>query len=250
MMRLARRPVLILGLLLAAATSVGSAPAAPPRGMGGMRGGMTPPPPMRPMTMGAGMSMFRTPQGMGSPLLPMAPGMGMYGFPAYSMPGRSGYGSGDMGSGGGYSGGGSGSSSAASMASPGLSGAYANPCGSLAPAPSQAPNPKAGPLLGLLNAEGGLDWPLALRILPPETRDLRQQIDARAGEVQRQAAGGAVDAGLLRDTRRDVDRLRELLADREDRLPVSEQAKTDGRRFIRKLRGALATDPLSTSPLQ
>ncbi len=49
-----------------------------------------------------------------------------------------------------------------------------------------------------------------------------------------------MDAGLLRDLNRDVDRLREILADREDRLPVSEQATADGRQFIRKLRDALA----------
>jgi hypothetical protein len=134
------------------------------------------------------------------------------------------------------------------MASPGLPRDYANPYS--LPAPSQPPSPKAGPLLGLLNADGGLDWPLALRILPPEARDLRQQMDARAGEVQRQAAAGAVDARLLRDMSRDLDRLHKILMDREDRLPVSEQATTDGRRFLQKLRGALVMDQESASPLQ
>ena len=118
---------------------------------------------------------------------------------------------------------------------------YANPYDSSAPARSQAQNAKVGPLLGLLNAEGGLDWPLALRILPPETRSLRQQIDARAGEVQRQAAAGPVDAGLLRDVNPDVGQLREVLADRADRLPVSAQATADARQFIRRLRDALAS---------
>ena len=74
MMRLARRPILVLGPLLAAATAVGSVCAAPPRG----RGGMLPPSSMQSMMMPAGMSMFRTPQGMGSrPFLPTAPGMGL-----------------------------------------------------------------------------------------------------------------------------------------------------------------------------
>jgi hypothetical protein len=233
MMRLACRSSLIIGLLLAAAAPAGSARAAPPRGMGGMRGGMLPPSAMRSMTMPAGRSMSGIPQGMGNrPFLPTGAGMGLYGSSSYDMPGRSGYGSGGMGSGGGYSGG--------SMGSPGPSGGSAYPYDWSAPAPSPIAIAAVGPLSGLLNAEGGLEWPLALRLLPPEARDLRQQIDARAGEVQRQAATGPVDAGLLRDLNREADRLREILADREDRLPVSEQATADGRQFIRKLRDALA----------
>jgi hypothetical protein len=208
--------------------------------MGGMRGGMLPQSGMRSMMMPGGMNMFGMPQGMGNrSFLPMAPGMGMFGSSSFSMPGRSGYGSGGMGSGGGYSGGGSGNSSGGSMGSPGLSGGYANPYDWSAFAPSPSANAIVGPLSGLLNAEGRLEWPLALRILPPETRDLRQQIDARAAEVQWQAASGQVDAGLLRDMNRDVDRLREVLADREDRLPVSDQAAAGARRFIRNLRDAL-----------
>jgi hypothetical protein len=238
MMRLTCRPVaLTLGLLFAALMPVASTRAAPPRGMGGMRGGMMMP---------AGMSMPRTPPGMGSPFMPMAPAMGMNGIPSNSMPGRAGSGSagmslGGMGSGSGYSGGGSGSPSGAPMTSPDLSASYVNPFDSSAFARGQTQNARAGPLLGLLKAEGGLDWPLALRILPPETRDLRQHIDVRAGEVQSQASAGKVDAGLLRDTSRDVEKLREILADRADHLPVSEQAMTDARQFIRKLRNALKT---------
>ena len=125
------------------------------------------------------------------------------------------------------------------MGSPGPAGGYPNPYDWAAPAPSPMVNATVGPLSGLLNAEGGLEWPLALRLLPPEARDLRRQLDARAGEVQRQAAAGPVDAGLLRDMKRDVDRLRDLLADREDRLPVSEQATAEARQFIGKLRHAL-----------
>jgi hypothetical protein len=204
--------------------------------------GMLPQSSMQSMMMPAGMSMFRTPQGMGSrPFLPMGPGMGLYGSSSYSMPGRSAYGSGGMGGSGGYSGGGSGSSSGGSMGSPGLSGGYPNPYDWAAPAPRPTVNATVGPLSGLLNTKGGLEWPLALRLLPPEARELRQQIDTRAGGVQRQAAAGPVDAGLLRDMNRDVDKLREILADRADRLPVSEQAIADGRQFIRKLRNALAS---------
>jgi hypothetical protein len=38
---------------------------------------------------------------------------------------------------------------------------------------------------------------------------------------------------------RDVKKLREILADRADRLPVSQQAMANAWQFIRKLRSAL-----------
>jgi hypothetical protein len=125
-----------------------------------------------------------------------------------------------------------------------MSAAYGNPYPAYAPAQTEPRAVKAGPLVGLLNGEGTLDWPLALRILPPgpETRDLRRQIDARAAEVQRQATAGPVDPGLLKEMSRDVDRLREMLADKADRLSLPEQSKTDARQFLRKLRDALKTD--------
>jgi hypothetical protein len=111
------------------------------------------------------------------------------------------------------------------------------------PAPAQPETPHGGPLVGLLKAEGGLDWPLALRILPPavETRELRERIDSQASEVQRQAAEGQVDGDLLRRMSEDVARLREVLAEREGSLPVSDQAMADAGRFLRKVREALRT---------
>jgi hypothetical protein len=231
MMQLAHRSIPVLGLLFAALVLPGPVRAAPPRGMGGMISS-----PVRSMMMAPGMSMIRAQPGMGNPVMPM--GMGMGGVPSNSMPARSGYGSagmnsGSMGSGNGYS-------TGSPMGSSVQLGSYTNPYDVSISTRSQDQHAKVGPLLGLLNAEGGLDWPLALRILPPETSTLRQQIDARAGEVQRQAAAGSVDAGLLRDLNRDVGQLREVLADRADRLPVSAQATEDARQFIRKLRDTLA----------
>jgi hypothetical protein len=52
-----------------------------------------------------------------------------------------------------------------------------------------------------------------------------------------------VDAGVLREANRDVDRLGALLADRGDYLPVSQQATTEGRQFLQRLRDALKAVP-------
>jgi len=94
-----------------------------------------------------------------------------------------------------------------------------------------------GPLSGLMNAEGVLNWPLALRILPPapEAAELRRSIESRAAELQ----AGKADDRLVRDLNRDLDRLTTLLAEKGDRLPVSDQATNDARTFLRKMREAL-----------
>jgi hypothetical protein len=212
--------------------------------MQGTRAGMMAPSAMPPMTAPAGMSTFRMPQGMGTPLMGIGPSAGLNGGAAY---GRSGMFAGGTGSGNGYSGGGQGWPASATMTSPGQTAGYANPYAgayeSAAPATSQPRSAAAGPLFGLLNADGGLDWPLALRILPPQTQDLRRLIDACVAKVQRQAADGPVSPALIRQASRYADQLQEILAARADFLPVSADATTDARRFIRKLRDALKTVP-------
>ncbi len=92
-----------------------------------------------------------------------------------------------------------------------------------------------------MKADGGLDWPLALRILAPapEAAELRRQLESRAAEIQSQASGGKLDERLVRDTNRDLDQLTRLLVEKADRLPVSEQATTDARQFLRKFREAV-----------
>jgi hypothetical protein len=99
------------------------------------------------------------------------------------------------------------------------------------------------PLTGTGDTAGGLDWPLALRILPPgpEVRALRQQIEARAQEVERQAKSGQVSPALVRQLSQDVDALGDILADRAASLPVSQQAIADAGRFIQKLRDTIKT---------
>jgi hypothetical protein len=110
------------------------------------------------------------------------------------------------------------------------------------PAPAQSARPAAGPLAGLVDAQGGLDWPLALRILPPgpQVRSLRQQIDASASEVQRQTGSGQVNPALIRQMNRDLNTLNDLLADRAGALPISQQGIAEGGQFIQRLRDALS----------
>lgn len=255
-MRWSRRSVALrLGLLFAVLVLMAPAPAPRPGGfrpMPGMGGGRMMPTPNGTMT---NPFSVRTPGLGGSqtgfrPTALSRPGYG--GSAASSVQGRYSPGSSAAGAGGGYAGGGGGSGGSGSPPT----GAGGNPAGGradpyadlydrYAAAQGPPPNAGAGPLAGLLNAEGGLDWPLALRILPPglQTRDLRAQLDARAEEVRRQAASGRVDPDLLRQASRAVDRLGGILADRGDTLPVSGQATTDARQFLRDLRDALKTAP-------
>jgi hypothetical protein len=171
-----------------------------------------------------------------------------YGSPMYSMPYSygmsSGYGA--MSYGGGYGGGSYGGGyGAAPMANydASSSGAGSSPYALRTSAGYGQGQGAGGPLAGLLNDEGKLDWPLALRILPPgpQVSQLRQQIDARAGELQREAATGQTNPGLARELSHDVDTLRSLLADRAESLPVSQQALTEARRFLHKLQDTLQT---------
>jgi hypothetical protein len=68
-----------------------------------------------------------------------------------------------------------------------------------------------------------LQWPLALRILPPgpETTALREHVSSLVAEAERQAADGEADPRLRKALAADVRRLQQLLAERGDLLPVS-----------------------------
>jgi hypothetical protein len=48
-----------------------------------------------------------------------------------------------------------------------------------------------------------------------------------------------VDDRLVRDINRNLDRLSNLLEEKSNRLPVSDQAKTDAREFIRLFRASV-----------
>jgi hypothetical protein len=88
-------------------------------------------------------------------------------------------------------------------------------------------------------AESKLDWPLALRILPPslETRPLRERIDILVGKMQ--AANGKPDADLVKEANRAVDQMATMWDDKSDFLPASQQAKSDAKQFLKKLKATL-----------
>jgi len=102
---------------------------------------------------------------------------------------------------------------------------------------------KAGVLAVLLGDGGGqLDWPQAVRILPPapEATKLRDAIDGLALQAVADAeANGKADPTVVKRLRQQVRALRELYADRKDLLPVSETIAQAGTAYLRQLEAAI-----------
>jgi hypothetical protein len=86
--------------------------------------------------------------------------------------------------------------------------------------------------LGLLRNEGRLSWPLALRSLKPAdaVREVREVLEAEALAAVRQAADGKVSAGVLKDLRGNVAKLRRLLTGNVMRL--APDAYIEAKRFL------------------
>lgn len=110
-------------------------------------------------------------------------------------------------------------------------------------APSSNP-PPAAPMTSVRSpqATGSLDllnWPSALKVLgpAPEAQTLRQEIDTKVQQLKNQAETGSVDQDLLQQTRRDVERLRQLLTDSRGKLALA--AITEGQQFLDRLMTAL-----------
>jgi hypothetical protein len=163
-------------------------------------------------------------------MMPYGMGYGGYG----GSPGYGGYGS--QGTSAGYGGGGQqGYNSASTLTTaPG----YGGNADRMPPAAG-----KAGGLAVLLKqGDGQLDWPQALRILPPalEAARLRDDIDALALQAVADAtATGKPDAALVKRLKQKVRALYELFADRKDLLPVSETVAQAGSAYLRQLEGAI-----------
>jgi hypothetical protein len=138
-------------------------------------------------------------------------GMGGYGMGNYSMGnyGMSGYGMNDYGMAG------SGYPQYATMQSQGP-GQYAT----------------ASPAL---DSQGGIDWPLGLRIMPPwpESQEVREQLDKLLRQVAKQAESGSVDPKVAELAGRQVRRLRRMLDDAETRIPS--RTADESRRFLKNL---------------
>jgi hypothetical protein len=102
---------------------------------------------------------------------------------------------------------------------------------------------KASVLAALLKeGNGQLDWPEAIRVLPPalEAAKLRQDIDALAGQAVGDAeATGRADPALVKQLKQEVRALHELYVDREDLLPVSETMARAGNAYLRQLESAI-----------
>ena len=103
--------------------------------------------------------------------------------------------------------------------------------------------PSGSPPAAAVPSQAALDWPLALRILPPaaETQALRQEIDARLTEARRQATAGHLDPGRVRAMDRDVDRLNRLLRQQADFLPTSRHAISEAENFLARLKDTIKT---------
>jgi hypothetical protein len=93
----------------------------------------------------------------------------------------------------------------------------------------------------LMNEDGTLKWPLGLSVLPPvlETQPLRDEIEAEVEAALSRVAEGRPVASSVRQANRDIERLRELLVERAVRVPLTEQAVTDAKGFLRRLQTRL-----------
>jgi len=94
---------------------------------------------------------------------------------------------------------------------------------------------------GLLKADGSLDWPLGLRVLPPaiETARLRKQIAAEVVAALDRAVRGKSDRASMQQVNHDIDRLEALLRERAMDVPLTDQAVADARRFLHNLKGRI-----------
>jgi hypothetical protein len=174
---------------------------------------------------------------------PFSHHMGFHSFGAHAMAGYNSVGGAGYGSsGGGYGGGGGGGGGY--EGSPSYNSVTMAPYS--APASDSAlDNVKAQLLLDASTSSSALDslglphdgnhlsWPLGLRVLPPESQQIRQQIDTLLPRATLGKLNGQADEASLRQLTQAVGRMRQLLASKDSVL-----AKTtvdDARSFLRQL---------------
>jgi hypothetical protein len=92
---------------------------------------------------------------------------------------------------------------------------------------------------GLLRDGRRLQWPQALRTLPPQETiaELREQIDTLLPKATGQAVNGRVEPAILNELNRDVTELERMLVDRVNEMPTARYI--EARRFLTDLEDAL-----------
>ena len=100
-------------------------------------------------------------------------------------------------------------------------------------------------LAGLTNAEGKLAWPLGLRVLPPaaETDPLRDKISTEVLETLDRAEDGKASRASVQQVARDINHFEALLNERAGDVPLTDQAVSDARRFLRNLKERITSLP-------
>jgi len=94
-------------------------------------------------------------------------------------------------------------------------------------------------LLGLPNSGEHLDWPLGLRVLPPEASLLGLQIEAQLQEAANQSISGKVDPKLVAATSQATRKLRGLLADLIARDRIAPSTSAEASAFLDRLQDGL-----------
>ena len=102
-------------------------------------------------------------------------------------------------------------------------------------------------LAGLTKADGSLDWPLGLRVLPPaaETEALRQKITTEVLDALDRVEEGKAPRAAVQQASQDIDRLQRILNERAQDVPLTDQAVTDASRFLRNLKNRIKGLPAS-----
>jgi hypothetical protein len=98
------------------------------------------------------------------------------------------------------------------------------------PSTGQTASMSAATLFGLPAENGHVQWPLGLRILPPETKPLRDQLDLALYFVASQAAEGQANRTFIDSGLEAVRDLRKLTRPREGVWPAATYA--DAMRFL------------------
>jgi hypothetical protein len=128
-----------------------------------------------------------------------------------------------------------------STAGGGYSGAPGGPS-TLSTQPTAATPAPTSALAYLMGQGGGLDWPLGLRILPPEekSKELRKRIDDAMVTMFRQSGGPEANTKLLQSVAGDVEKLDKLYRSEVWDMALTRQQEADVKRFFRRVRDALA----------